>query len=176
MQSPPTLTIYNTLTHRKEPLRTLLPGEVRLYVCGPTVYSWVHIGNARTFTIFDVVVRYLRYRGYRVTYVRNYTDVDDKIIHAAQQSGESASALAERFIEAFEEDAAALGLIHPDVSPRVTEVIPEIRALIQTLLDQGVAYEAGGDVYFQVSRWPTYARLSRRNLDELRAGERVAPG
>jgi len=149
---------------------------VRLYVCGPTVYSWVHIGNARTFTVFDVVVRYLRHRGYRVSYVRNYTDVDDKIINAARETGEDPAALAERFIEAFEDDARALGLLSPDVSPRVTEVIPEIRALIQALLDQGVAYAAGGDVYFQVSCWPEYAKLSRRNLDDLRAGERVTPG
>jgi cysteinyl-tRNA synthetase len=145
-------------------------------VCGPTVYSWVHIGNARTFTVFDVVVRYLRHRGYRVTYVRNYTDVDDKIINAARETGEDPAALAERFIQAFEDDARALGLLAPDVSPRVTEVIPEILTLIQALLDQGVAYAAGGDVYFQVSRWPEYAKLSRRNLDDLRAGERVTPG
>ena len=174
--SPPTLSIYNTLTRRKEPLEPLHPGEVRLYVCGPTVYSWVHIGNARTFTIFDVVVRYLRHRGYRVSYVRNYTDVDDKIINAAREAGEDPTALAQRFIEAFEEDARRLGLLPPDVAPRVTQVIPEILELIQSLLDQGVAYAAGGDVYFQVSRWPEYAKLSRRNLDDLRAGERVAPG
>ena len=174
--SPPALSVYNTLTRRKEPLEPLRPGEVRLYVCGPTVYSWVHIGNARTFTVFDVVVRYLRYRGYRVSYVRNYTDVDDKIINAAREVGEDPAALAERFVQAFEEDARGLGLLPPDVSPRVTEVIPEIRALIQKLLDEGVAYSAGGDVYFQVSRWPEYAKLSRRNLDDLRAGERVAPG
>jgi cysteinyl-tRNA synthetase len=172
----PALTIYNTLTRRKEPFEPLRPGEVRLYVCGPTVYSWVHIGNARTFTVFDVVVRYLRHRGYRVSYVRNYTDVDDKIINAAREAGEDPAALAERFVCAFEEDAAALGLLQPDISPRVTEVIPEILRLIQTLLDEGVAYVAGGDVYFQVSRWPSYAKLSRRNLDELRAGERVTPG
>ncbi|RPH70717.1 MAG: cysteine--tRNA ligase [Myxococcaceae bacterium] len=174
--SSPALSVYNTLTRRKEPLAPLRPGEVRLYVCGPTVYSWVHIGNARTFTVFDVVVRYLRHRGYRVSYVRNYTDVDDKIINAARETGEDPAALAERFIEAFEDDARALGLLSPDVSPRVTEVIPEIRALIQALLDQGVAYAAGGDVYFQVSCWPEYAKLSRRNLDDLRAGERVTPG
>ena len=174
--SSPALSLYNTLTRRKEPLEPLRAGEVRLYVCGPTVYSWVHIGNARTFTVFDVVVRYLRYRGYRVTYVRNYTDVDDKIINAARETGEDPGALAERYIQAFEEDARALGLLAPDVSPRVTEVIPEIIDLIQRLLDQGVAYTAGGDVYFQVSRWPEYAKLSRRNLDELRAGERVTPG
>ena len=174
--SPPALSVYNTLTRRKEPLEPLKPGEVRLYVCGPTVYSWVHIGNARTFTVFDVVVRYLRYRGYRVSYVRNYTDVDDKIINAAREAGEDPAALAERFVQAFEEDARGLGLLPPDVSPRVTQVIPEIRALIQKLLDEGIAYSAGGDVYFQVSRWPEYAKLSRRNLDDLRAGERVAPG
>jgi cysteinyl-tRNA synthetase len=174
--SPPALSVYNTLTRRKEPLEPIHPGEVRLYVCGPTVYSWVHIGNARTFTIFDVVVRYLRHRGYRVSYVRNYTDVDDKIINAAREAGEDPAALAERYVQAFEEDARGLGLLPPDVAPRVTQVIPEIRALIQSLLDQGVAYAAGGDVYFQVSRWPEYAKLSRRNLDDLRAGERAAPG
>ena len=108
---------------------------MRLYVCGPTVYSWVHIGNARTFTIFDVVVRYLRHRGYRVSYVRNYTDVDDKIINAAREAGEDPAALADRYVQAFEEDAAELGLIPPDVAPRVTQVIPEILALIQALLD-----------------------------------------
>jgi len=148
--SLPVLSVYNTLTRRKEPLEPLHPGEVRLYVCGPTVYSWVHIGNARTFTVFDVVVRYLRHRGYRVSYVRNYTDVDDKIINAAREAGEDPAALADRFVQAFEEDARGLGLLPPDVAPRVTQVIPEIRALIQTLLDQGVAYSAGGDVYFQV--------------------------
>ena len=174
--SLPAVSVYNTLTRRKEPLEPLRPGEVGLYVCGPTVYSWVHIGNARTFTVFDVVVRYLRHRGYRVSYVRNYTDVDDKIINAARETGEDPSALADRFVQAFEEDARGLGLLQPDVAPRVTEVIPEIRALIQALLDQGVAYAAGGDVYFQVSRWPEYAKLSRRNLDDLRAGERVTPG
>jgi cysteinyl-tRNA synthetase len=175
-QSLPTLSIYSTLTRRKEPLQTLHPGEVRMYVCGPTVYSWVHIGNARTFTVFDVVVRYLRHRGYRVLYVRNYTDVDDKIIQAAKESGEDPAALAERYVRDFEEDARALGLLTPDVSPRVTEVMSDIVELIQRLLDEGVAYVSAGDVYFQVSRWPSYAKLSRRNLDELRAGERVTPG
>src|SRR5262249_61172190 len=125
------------------------PGHVPLYVCGPPVYSWVHSGNARTFTIFDVVVRYLRYRGYRVSYVRNYTDVDDKIINAAQEAGEDPSALADRFVQAFEEDARGLGLLQPDVAPRVTEGIPEIRALIQALLDQGIAYAAARDAYLQ---------------------------
>jgi cysteinyl-tRNA synthetase len=170
------LKVYTTLAQRKESLDTLRPGEVRLYVCGPTVYSYVHIGNARTFTAFDVVVRYLRYRGYRVTYVRNVTDVDDRIIQAAQASGEDPGALADRFVEAFNADVAQLGLLAPDVAPRVTECIPEIVALVQQLLDEGAAYASGGDVYFSVARWPGYGKLSHRNLDELRAGERVTPG
>ena len=168
--------LFNTLTQRKESLDTLRPGEVRLYVCGPTVYSYVHIGNARTFTAFDVVVRYLRYAGYRVTYVRNVTDVDDRIIQAAQGSGEDSRALADRFVQAFEEDAQALGLLAPDVSPRVTECIPDIVALVQKLIDAGAAYASGGDVYFSVARWPGYGKLSHRNLDDLRAGERAQTG
>jgi len=163
--------LFNTLTQRKERLDPLRPGEVRLYVCGPTVYSYVHIGNARTFTAFDVVVRYLRYRGYRVTYVRNITDVDDRIIQAAQATGEDPRAVADRFAAAFAEDAAALGLLAPDAEPRVTGHIPEILALIQALLDAGAAYAAGGDVYFSVARWPGYGKLSHRNVDELQAGE-----
>ncbi|MCS6913692.1 MAG: cysteine--tRNA ligase [Myxococcales bacterium] len=173
---PAPIQIYNTLTGQKEPFQPLVPGEVRIYVCGPTVYSYVHIGNARTFTSFDVIVRYLRYRGYRVHYVRNFTDVDDKIIKAAQDSGEDPIQLAARFVDAFAEDARALRLIEPDVSPRVSDHIPDIVAFIAKLLERGVAYESQGDVYFAVSKYPAYARLSRRNLDELRAGERVQPG
>jgi cysteinyl-tRNA synthetase len=168
--------VFNTLSMQKEPLQPLKAGELGVYVCGPTVYSYVHIGNARTFTAFDVVVRYLRHRGFKVRYVRNFTDVDDKIINAAKESGESALALAERFIQVFREDALALRLLEPDVSPRVTETIPEILALIKALIDQQVAYVSQGDVYFQVSRYPSYAKLSKRNLDDLRAGERVTPG
>jgi cysteinyl-tRNA synthetase len=175
-ESSPSLRLFNTLTQRKESLDTLRPGELRLYVCGPTVYSYIHIGNARTFTAFDVVVRYLRYRGYRVTYVRNITDVDDRIIQAAQAIGEDPRALADGFVQAFANDAAALGLLAPDAEPRVTENIPEIIALIQALLDAGAAYAAGGDVYFSVARWPGYGKLSHRNLDELRAGEKGATG
>jgi len=175
-ESSPSLRLFNTLTQRKESLDTLHPGEVRLYVCGPTVYSYIHIGNARTFTAFDVVVRYLRYRGYRVTYVRNITDVDDRIIQAAQKTGEDARALADGFVRAFAEDAAALGLLTPDLEPRVTENIPEIIALVKALLDAGAAYTSGGDVYFSVASWPGYGKLSHRNLDELRAGEKGATG
>jgi cysteinyl-tRNA synthetase len=172
----PRIAVFNTLTAEKEPLVPAEPGRLRMYVCGPTVYSYIHIGNARTFTSFDVVVRYLRSRGYAVEYVRNFTDVDDKIIAAANEAGEPPAALAQRFIDAFREDARALHLLEPDVSPKVSDHIPEIVALIQRLLDRGVAYESQGDVYFQVSRYPGYARLSRRNLEDLRAGERVQPG
>ncbi|MDY7225250.1 cysteine--tRNA ligase [Hyalangium rubrum] len=172
----PSITLFNTLTMQKEPLEPTEPGAVRVYVCGPTVYSYIHIGNARTFTSFDVVVRYLRYRGFRVTYVRNYTDVDDKIIKAAHETGEEPVALASRFVEAFREDARALHMVEPDVSPKVSDHIPEIISIIQKLVDKGVAYESQGDVYFAVSRYPDYAKLSKRNLDDLRAGERVHPG
>jgi len=172
----PSLKLFNTLTQRKESLDTLRPGEVRLYVCGPTVYSYVHLGNARTFTAFDVVVRYLRYRGYHVTYVRNVTDVDDRIIHAAQELGEEPQALASSFVTAFEEDMRGLGALEPDVAPRVTDNMPEILALVQKLLDNGMAYTVAGDVFFAVASWPGYAKLSHRNIDELRAGERVVAG
>lgn len=176
LENTPQLKLFNTLTQRKEALDTLRPGEVRLYVCGPTVYSYVHLGNARTFTAFDVVVRYLRYRGYRVTYVRNVTDVDDRIIQAAHAENVAPEALAERFTQAFDEDMRGLGLLEPDVAPRVTQNMPEIFALVQRLLDEGVAYISSGDVFFAVAKWPGYAKLSHRNVDELRAGERVVAG
>ncbi|WP_373692080.1 cysteine--tRNA ligase [Corallococcus sp. AS-1-6] len=174
--APPSIRLFNTMSMQKEPLEPLVPGEVKVYVCGPTVYSYIHIGNARTFTSFDVVVRYLRYRGFKVTYVRNYTDVDDKIIKAAHETGEAPVDLASRFVEAFRDDARALHLREPDVSPRVSETIPEIVALIQTLVDKGYAYEAKGDVYFAVDKDDDYAKLSKRNLDDLCQGERVQPG
>ncbi len=175
-ESNPSLKVFNTLTQRKEPLDPLRPGEVRLYVCGPTVYSYVHLGNARTFTAFDVVVRYLRYRGYRVTYVRNLTDVDDRIIQAAQASNEESRLLADRFVQAFDEDVRALGLVEPDVAPRVTDNMAEIVSLVQKLLDTGAAYASDGDVFFSVSAWPGYAKLSHRNVEELRAGEGTVAG
>jgi cysteinyl-tRNA synthetase len=168
--------IFNTLAGQKQDFVPARPGEVRLYVCGPTVYSYVHIGNARTFTAFDAVVRFLRHRGWKVQYVRNYTDVDDKIINAAKETGETALALSQRYIDAFRKDAAALKLLEPDTSPKVSDHLPDILALISRLVEKGVAYASQGDVYFQVSRYPAYAKLSKRNLDDLRAGERVQPG
>ncbi|ADO71154.1 cysteine--tRNA ligase [Stigmatella aurantiaca] len=174
--APSSIALFNTLTMQKEPLVTAEPGVVRLYVCGPTVYSYIHIGNARTFTSFDVVVRYLRYRGYRVHYVRNYTDVDDKIIKAAHETGEEPVALAGRFVKIFQDDTRALHLVEPDVAPKVSEHLPEILRIIETLVAKGVAYESQGDVYFSVSSYPEYAKLSKRKLDDLCAGERVQPG
>ncbi len=172
----PSLKLFNTMTMQKEPLETLEPGAVGIYVCGPTVYSYIHIGNARTFTAFDVVVRYLRYRGLRVKYVRNYTDVDDRIIKTAQETGLEAVAVAARYVQAFVEDGRRLKLLEPDVSPKVSEHLPEILRIISTLVEKGVAYESQGDVYFSVSRYPAYAKLSKRNVDDLRAGARVDPG
>ncbi|MFY0530227.1 cysteine--tRNA ligase [Archangium gephyra] len=168
--------LFNTMTMQKEPLEPAVPGKLGVYVCGPTVYSYVHIGNARTFTSFDVVVRYLRYRGFEVRYVRNYTDVDDKIIKAAHETGEEAVALAARFVEAFREDARALHLLEPDVSPKVSDHLAEIIGIIGKLVDKGLAYESQGDVYFSVKRYPEYAKLSKRNVDDLCVGERVQPG
>jgi len=174
--SASSIRVFNTLTSRKEELVPLRPGELGIYVCGPTVYSYVHIGNARTFTAFDVIVRYLRYRGFKVTYIRNFTDIDDKIIDAAKENRQDAISFAARFVEEFRNDARALRLIEPDVSPKVSDHLPEIIAFIRKLIDRGVAYESRGDVYFSVVADPDYAKLSRRNLKELVAGQRVQPG
>jgi len=174
--NPPQIKVFNTLSGQKEDLVPLKPMTLGMYVCGPTVYSYVHIGNARTFTSFDVIVRYLRYRGFEVTYVRNYTDVDDKIIQAAKESGESPLSLAARFIVEFEKEAAALGLMPPDVAPKVSDHLPQIISMIAQLIERGIAYASQGDVYFSVSKYPEYFKLSKRNVDELRAGERVQPG
>ncbi len=236
MAPPETIRVYNTMRGEKVNLAPLEPGKIKIYVCGPTVYSFVHIGNARTFTSFDVIVRYLRYRGFDVKYVRNYTDVDDKIINAARVIGKWGSRLtvdadgsatldgkpykwttdgqkltlidrgelpidlgkqtvtldgealvregppndpiehAARFVREFEADAKALHMIAPDVSPKVSETIPEIVAIIEKLIARGVAYESRGDVYFQVSKYPQYAKLSKRKLDDMEAGARVEVG
>ena len=166
----PDIRVFNTMQQTKVPLQPVTPGKLGIYVCGPTVYSYVHIGNARTFTSFDTIVRYLRYRGFEVKYVRNYTDVDDKIIKAAKETGEDAIALAARFVREFEADAKQLRLLPPDVSPKVSETIPEIVAIIEKLVARGAAYASGGDVYFEVRKYPGYLKLSHRNLDDLIAG------
>ncbi|HUP98246.1 MAG TPA: cysteine--tRNA ligase [Usitatibacter sp.] len=167
--------IYNTLTRTKEPFKPHVAGKVGMYVCGPTVYDYIHIGNARTFTTFDLVARWLRTRGYEVTYVRNITDIDDKIIDRAREKGMAFAELAESMARAFREDCDRLSLAPPDREPRATRYIEAMLGLVDTLEKKGLAYRAAnGDVYFSVRDLEGYGKLSRRNLDELRAGERVA--
>ena len=170
-----TIEIYNTLTRRKEPLRPIEAGKLRMYVCGVTTYDLTHIGHGRTFVAFDVMVRWLRARGFDVTYVRNITDIDDRIIKRAAESGETPSELTTRYIAAMNEDFAALGLALPDHEPRATQYVPPMLDIIGLLQQKGLAYQADdGDVNFSVRKFPGYGKLSGRTLDELRAGERVA--
>ena len=168
-----TVQIYNTLTRKKEPLRPLEDNHVKLYVCGITSYDYCHIGHARSSLVFDMVVRYLRYRGYKVTFVRNFTDIDDKIIARANERGEDPAALALRFIDEFYTDMDALGTLRPDIEPRATEHIQEMIALVRELVDKGLAYPAQGDVYFRVANYDEYGRLSGRSLDDMQAGARI---
>lgn len=165
--------IYNTLTRKKEELRPLEEGHVKLYVCGITSYDYCHIGHARSALIFDMVVRYLRYRGYRVTFVRNFTDIDDKIISRAIEQGVDARELAQRFIDEFYTDMDQLGVLRPDIEPRATEHISEMIGLIEELIERGLAYGSGGDVYFRVGRFPDYGQLSGRSLEDMQAGARI---
>ncbi len=168
------LQIYNSLTRQKEPFVPIEPGKVRMYVCGMTVYDYCHIGHARVMVVFDVVARYLCSLGYAVTYVRNITDIDDKIIRRAQENQEDYQALTERFIQAMHEDAAALGVLPPTLEPRATAAIADMQAMIQTLLDKGLAYVAdNGDVCYDVSRFAAYGELANKKLEDLRAGSRV---
>ncbi len=165
--------VYNTLTRRKEPLETRDPGVVSVYVCGPTVYNHVHIGNARTFISFDVIRRYLEWRGLQVTFVQNITDVDDKIIARAAEEGSSPEEVARVYTEAFLDAMRHLGIRRPDVQPRATETIPDMIAMVERLVEGGHAYEVDGDVYFSVRSFPGYGKLSGRDIDEMRSGARV---
>ena len=168
------LRIFNSLTRQKEEFCPIEPGKVRMYVCGMTVYDYCHVGHARVMVVFDVVLRWLLDKGYDVTYVRNITDIDDKIIRRAQDNGEDFHDLTARFIQAMHEDLAALGILPPTHEPRATEAIADIVALIQTLLDKSFAYVGGsGDVYYDVSRFDCYGRLANKKLDDLRAGSRI---
>jgi len=168
------LKIYNTLTRQKQPLQPREPGHVGMYVCGMTVYDYCHLGHARVMVVFDMVARYLRYKGLHVTYVRNITDIDDKIIQRAREQGEDIATLTQRFIDAMHEDERALNVLPPDKEPRATNSIDAIIAMIQALLDNGFAYLGdNGDVFYAVARFADYGRLSGKNIQELRAGERV---
>ncbi|WP_282156083.1 cysteine--tRNA ligase [Cytobacillus gottheilii] len=168
--------LYNTLTRKKEPFIPLEEGKVKMYVCGPTVYNYIHIGNARPPIVFDTVRNYLTYRGYDVHYVSNFTDVDDKLIRTAKELGEEVPQIAERFIDAYFEDVTALGCKRADVHPRVTESMDIIIEFIQTLIDKGYAYESEGDVYFHTRKFDGYGKLSHQSIDELRVGARIAIG
>ena len=171
------LTIYNDLHRIKEPFEPLRPGKVSMYVCGMTVYDLCHLGHARVMVVFDVVYRYLRALGYDVTYVRNITDIDDKIIARANERGEPFTELTERFIRAMHEDAEALGILAPDLEPRATEHLPAIIHMIERLIERRHAYVAeNGDVYYDVHSFPGYGRLSGKSIDDLEAGARVEPG
>ncbi|RDI42702.1 cysteine--tRNA ligase [Aquicella lusitana] len=168
------LKIYNTLTRQKEKFKPLQPGKVGMYVCGVTVYDYCHIGHARTYVSADVVLRYLRFRGYEVNYVRNITDIDDKIIKRANETKEDVNTVTKRFIQAMHEDFAALGLAQPDHEPRATKYIPQMITLIEKIIANGHAYVgANGDVYFDVRSFADYGCLSHHNIEQLESGARV---
>lgn len=168
--------LYNTLTRQKEEFHPLEENKVKMYVCGPTVYNYIHIGNARPAIVFDTVRRYLEFRGYEVQYVSNFTDVDDKLIKAANELGEDVPSIAERFIEAYFEDVSALGCKKATVHPRVTENMDIIIDFISTLIEKDYAYEAGGDVYYRTRKFDEYGKLSHQSIDELRLGTRIEVG
>ena len=164
---------YNDLTMRKEDFVPIEPGKVRMYACGPTVYNFIHVGNARPLIMFDVLRRYLEYRGYEVTFVQNFTDVDDKIINRSREEGIPAAEVAEKYIREYWTDAHGLGVKDATVHPRATENISQIIDLVQTLIDKGYAYEAHGDVYYRTLKFKNYGKLSHQNLDDLQAGARI---
>lgn len=168
--------MYNTLTRKKEKFVPIEQGKVKMYVCGPTVYNYIHIGNARPAIIFDVVRRYLEYRGYDVTFISNFTDVDDKLIKAANELGEDVLTIANRFIEAYHEDTCALGVKTADHHPRVTETMDEIIEFIKQLIDKGFAYEVEGDVYYKTRAFKQYGKLSDQSIEDLQSGARIEIG
>lgn len=171
-----TIQLYNTLTRRKEEFFPLEEGKVKMYVCGPTVYNYIHIGNARPAIVFDTVRRYLEYRGYDVQYVSNFTDVDDKLIRAANQLGEDVPTIADRFINAYFEDVSALGCKKADIHPRVMENMDIIIEFIANLIEKGYAYESEGDVYFRTRKFDEYGKLSHQSIDDLQVGARIEVG
>ena len=168
-----TLSMFNTMGNRKEPFVPLVPGKIGMYVCGVTVYDLCHIGHARANVAFDIIVRYLRHSGFDVTYIRNFTDIDDKILRRAAQEGSDYLAVSTKYIRAFHEDFDRLGLLRPDAEPKATEHIPEIVTLVAHLVRQGKAYAIGGDVYYSVKGFQGYGKLSGKDVEDLRAGARV---
>ncbi len=165
--------IYNTMSRHKEELVPQNPKALTMYVCGPTVYNYIHIGNARPFVVFDTMRKYLEYRGQKVKFVQNFTDVDDKIINRAREEGISAMEVADKYIEAYYEDVKALNITKATVHPRVSQTIPDIIAFVQGLIDKGMAYEVNGDVYYRTRKFPGYGKLSGQNIDDLEAGARI---
>ena len=168
--------LFNTLSNRKEELIPIEEGKIGMYVCGPTVYDMSHLGHARVYVAFDTIARWLEASGYEVELVRNYTDVDDKIIRRAEELGQPAQEVSERYIAEFLRDMDGLKVRRAQVEPKVTEHIPEIVEMITQLIERGVAYESEGDVYFSVRNFPEYGKLSKRKLEDLMAGARVEPG
>lgn len=165
--------VFNTMSRKKEEFVPRDAGKVGMYICGPTVYNFIHVGNARTYLSFDIIYRYLKYKGYDVTYVRNLTDVDDKIINKAREEGVSPEEIAERFIEGYWDDVKRMGLAEPTIEPKATEHIGEMIEIIGRLIEKGHAYPVDGDVYFELASFVEYGKLSHRSLDDMRAGERV---
>ena len=168
--------IYNSLTRRKEDFRTIEDGKVKMYVCGPTVYNYIHIGNARPAIAFDTVRRYLEYKGYDVDYVSNFTDVDDKLIRASMELKEEVPVIADRFIDAFFEDTGALNVKRATEHPRVMDHMDDIIEFIKVLIDKGHAYESEGDVYFKTRSFDDYGKLSHQSVDDLKVGARIESG
>ncbi|MDD6237297.1 MAG: cysteine--tRNA ligase, partial [Clostridiales bacterium] len=165
--------IFNTLSRQKEEFVPLTPNEVKMYACGPTVYNYIHIGNARPICVFDVLRRYFEYRGYKVTFCQNFTDVDDKIIRKANEEGVSSLEISERFIKEYQTDAKGLNVKAATVHPKVTENIDKIIDIVQTLVDKGYAYPSNGDVYFRATKFKEYGKLSHMPLEDLEAGARI---
>ena len=168
--------VYNTLTRKKEELVPITPGEIKMYACGPTVYNYIHIGNARPLCIFDILRRYLEYRGYKVKFVQNFTDIDDKIIRRANEEHVDFSEISERYIKEFWTDADGLNVRHATINPKATENIDAIIQIISTLIEKGYAYEAQGDVYFSTEKFKDYGKLSHQPLEDLEAGARIMVG
>lgn len=166
--------VYNTLTRQKEEFIPIVPGEVKMYVCGPTVYNFFHIGNGRTFIVFDTIRRYLEYRGYKVTFIQNFTDIDDKMINKANDEGITVKELGDKYIKEYYQDADALNIERASVNPRATEYINDIIKFVEKLIELGFAYEVDGDVYYKTKKFNSYGKLAGQNLEDLQAGARIS--